>query len=429
MLSRWVSIAGIGSLAVTSALVMAVAAAPAAEAGTVTRAFTQPGGPYLYVVPAGVTLIHVDAVGGSGGSQFGNLGGAAARVQADLPVVPGARLYVHVAGNGTGTVGGVNGGGAGNVHGGSGGGGASDIRAGADVLGSRILVAAGGGGSSFFGTAGAAEQAATNGGGCFDPPAQPGTATAGGAGGGGCDGTAGTDGTAGAGGDGGIRPSGNNGGGGGGAGLYGGGGGGPYSGGAGGSNHVLPAASNSSTSLAVLGAAPRVTISYTRVAASMTVTAAPATLPADGSSTTTVTATVRDAGGNPVSGDTVAFTSSDSGQRISAVTDNQDGTYTAVVTASTTVHTVVVTATDSTGSSPVTGSTSIVQTGPSPSPTATPSSGSVPVNGAVQPALAATGTNAGALAGVAAILIILGAALVQLGRPRRYPSGALGRTL
>ena len=59
----------------------------------------------------------------------------------------------------------------------------------------------------------------------------------------------------------------------------------------------------------------------------------PASIVANGTSISTATATVT-AGANPVSGDTVTFSSSDSAEKIGAVTDNKNGTYTATITSS-----------------------------------------------------------------------------------------------
>jgi hypothetical protein len=63
---------------------------PAWAAGVNGQSFTPPGGPYTYTVPAGVTSVHVDAIGGAGGSSSdGNPGGEGADVAADLPVTSG----------------------------------------------------------------------------------------------------------------------------------------------------------------------------------------------------------------------------------------------------------------------------------------------------------------------------------------------------
>jgi hypothetical protein len=71
----------------------------------------------------------------------------------------------------------------------------------------------------------------------------------------------------------------------------------------------------------------------------------PPSLVANGSQTSTATATVTDANGHPVSGDAVAF-STDGGQQIGSVTGHGDGTYTATITATTKTGTSTITATD-----------------------------------------------------------------------------------
>src|SRR5712691_4278629 len=104
----------------------------AASANTVVFSFT--GGEQTFTVPAGVTGVHVVAIGGRGGAGVsGEPGGFGALVEADLPVTPGQVLYVEVAGNGgagfgsAGGSAGFNGGGAGGdvsaCSGGGGGGG------------------------------------------------------------------------------------------------------------------------------------------------------------------------------------------------------------------------------------------------------------------------------------------------------------------
>lgn len=265
---------------VVAGLAGSVVAAPPAGAETRSTTFTTSGS---YTVPPGITTVHVRAVGGYGGRAFDNTaGGRGAVVEADLAVVPGQELRVHVGGPGDngrysdGGSGGANGGGAGGSWMSGGGGGGSDVRIGGDTLADRVLVAAGGGGATFAtggslggGSAGqAGGQLAECGG---NSPAQPGTESAGGAGSSGsgscaywAPGGAGSFGTGGAGGfDGGS----NNSGGGGGAGWYGGGGGGSFAAGAGGSSHVSSTiGSGVTTTLAAYGTPPEVVISYDRVA-------------------------------------------------------------------------------------------------------------------------------------------------------------------
>jgi len=143
---------------------------PTGPTGTFTFAYT--GAPQTFTVPAGVTSIKLDARGAQGGSsdnsgylQYGAAyalpysGGAGARVQATLAVVPGQVLTLYVGGAGStppfssgGSGGGYNGGGNGSGDNGNpgasggGGGGASDVRTGSATLADRLLVAAGGGG-------------------------------------------------------------------------------------------------------------------------------------------------------------------------------------------------------------------------------------------------------------------------------------------
>src|SRR2546422_5812589 len=70
-------------------------------------------------------------------------------------------------------------------------------------------------------------------------------------------------------------------------------------------------------------------------AAHLSVSLTPDTITADGSSTSTATATVTDAFSNPVSGDTVTFSTSGD-VTFGSTTDNGDGTYSATITSSTT---------------------------------------------------------------------------------------------
>lgn len=85
----------------------------------------------------------------------------------------------------------------------------------------------------------------------------------------------------------------------------------------------------------------------------ITETLNPASIAADGTSTSTATASVEFCEiASPStcfpspSGQTVVFTSSDSGEKVSATTNHNDGTYTAVVTSSTTVGQATITVTD-----------------------------------------------------------------------------------
>jgi hypothetical protein len=120
-------------------------------------ACTYSSGSNPFTVPAGVTSIHVVAVGGKGA---GNSGGAGAVVSGDLSVSSGSTLFAVVGANGGGqTPGGAGGGtGATDMNGisdtfGGDGGGASDVRSSANDLATRRLVAGGGGGGGGFGLA------------------------------------------------------------------------------------------------------------------------------------------------------------------------------------------------------------------------------------------------------------------------------------
>jgi hypothetical protein len=227
---------------------------PPAQAATQTFGYT--GSEQVFVVPAGVTTLHVVAIGGAGGpSEFA--GGVAARVSGDITVTPGQTLYVEVGGNGHsaglgGGLGGFNGGGNGGGIGAGGGGGASDLRTSPMAAGlapdHRLIVAGGGGGTggngeiSLGGVGGAAGSngAETTTG---DPGGNAGTQEKGGAGGIGFFGTGG-DGELGLGGAGGASELSGGPGGGGGSGYYGGGGGGggfsSGGGGGGGGSSLVP---------------------------------------------------------------------------------------------------------------------------------------------------------------------------------------------
>lgn len=163
--------AGLVALWMLGAASFAQAAPPAGCSqlnNTVTCSFTSTGSEQQLTIPAGVTNVHVAAVGGPGGSgDAGGTfpiapGGAGGAASGDLPVSSGETLYVEVGATGaTGTAGAggagaFDGGGAGGSYqGGGGGGGATDARTvscgsscpgDSTSLGSRLLVAAGGGG-------------------------------------------------------------------------------------------------------------------------------------------------------------------------------------------------------------------------------------------------------------------------------------------
>lgn len=267
-----------------------------------TKLFSYTGSEQTVTVPAGVTSIHVVAVGAPGGSSGSGSGGLGAQASTDLSVTPGETLYIEVGGNGSdasfanGGSGGFNGGGNGisspalmGAGGAGGGGGASDIRTssrttGSSSLSSRLIVAAGGGGGGGAGgaTGGQGGAAGHNGAplstsGCptdnFGCGGAAASASSGGSGGAGqdvCMPTGevgkGADGAAGTGGAGAGDPNGScTGGGGGGGGVYGGGGGGAADnaggGGGGGSSGFGSGAANKSVAAATT-TTPSITLTY-----------------------------------------------------------------------------------------------------------------------------------------------------------------------
>ncbi len=270
-----------------------------AQAAT-TTSFGFTGGEQTFTVPAGVTSIHVVAIGGRGGAggKGAPVGGFGGLAVADLAVKPGQVLYVEVGGNaGAGAIGSPFAGGAGGFNGGGGGGrgqspfgigaggggGASDIRtapsSASDSLSSRLIVAGGGGGSGASddalapdhgGAGGAPGSAGSNGvagvanGGQGATPSAPGsggTGVPGGQSGGG-----GALGLGGAGGSQNVTGAGE--GGGGGGGLFGGGGGGSGDngmaggGGGGGGSTGFGAAATSTTAGLDTSGTPSITLTY-----------------------------------------------------------------------------------------------------------------------------------------------------------------------
>lgn len=241
-------------LAVPGVAGAALPAGCAQSGATVSCAYSS--GTNTFTVPAGISTVHVVAVGGAGGANgTGVSGGHGARAEADLSVTPGETLYAVVGGNGgklgsfTSTAG-ANGGGAGGgalcsttCVGDGGGGGASDVRTSSGDLTTRLIVAGGGGGAGrsltgLGGSGGNAGEAGSPGAAAGElaggPNGGAGTSDAGGVGGasppagGGTTGCGGANGTLGHGGAGGsVFPGGtcSNLGGGGGGGVYGGGGG------------------------------------------------------------------------------------------------------------------------------------------------------------------------------------------------------------
>ncbi len=120
---------------------------------------------------------------------------------------------------------------------------------------------------------------------------------------------------------------------------------------------ALSAASSSTRGVTYPDAAPSTTV---RVALT------PASILADGKSTSTAMATVTGPSGGPVVGADVEFASSDAGQVIGPVTDNGDGTYNATITASTTSGAETITATDESATPTVSGHAMLTQTSTMP---------------------------------------------------------------
>ncbi|MFL5844448.1 MAG: invasin domain 3-containing protein [Solirubrobacteraceae bacterium] len=96
-------------------------------------------------------------------------------------------------------------------------------------------------------------------------------------------------------------------------------------------------------------------------ASHVAVAMSPATIRGNGTATSSATATITDAQGNTVSGDTVTFDSDDPGQGVGTTTKHADGTYTATVTSSTTLGQATITATDSTPATSVSGHAFLTQ--------------------------------------------------------------------
>ena len=282
-----------GSL--TIGMLLAVACTAQAETVTYTTA-----GLSTLVVPAGVTTVRIDAVGGRGGAGAdAPLGGFGARVSTTLLVTPGTPLYAYVGNNGANGAGGypglalLGGGGSGGTvgspengylfGGGGAGGGPSDVRLTREPgpgyagsldpasLASRVVVAGAGGGSGGDGTA-------ANGGEAGGPNAAGGTGSgvAGGPGGGAGTLAGGGTSQAGAGtlGQGGTGQSvainAWSAGGGGGGGYFGGGGGGlsgnansQGGGGGAGSSFAAPGATSSTTIATDATGIPSVTLTWT----------------------------------------------------------------------------------------------------------------------------------------------------------------------
>ncbi len=246
-----------GVAAITAAALFGAAGSAAAAAETTSFSFT--GSEQTFTVPAGVSTVHVAAIGGRGNAGTdGSDGGHRGTASGDLAVSPGETLFVLVGGAGApgntliglpgagGFNGGARGASAGGGNFGGGGGGATDIRTISSSqpgsLGSRLIVAAGGGGgpAGSTGLPGGAGGGFAGVDGSYTSTCDPSLLDGGGKGGtqaaGGAAAGPGTQpGTFGIGGRGG-----GNGGGGGGGGYYGGGGGYTCGGGGGGSGYLGP---------------------------------------------------------------------------------------------------------------------------------------------------------------------------------------------
>lgn len=92
------------------------------------------------------------------------------------------------------------------------------------------------------------------------------------------------------------------------------------------------------------------------LATSVVVALSPTSIVANGTSTTTASATVEDAEGHLLPTETVAFSSSDTGDKVSTTTTAGSGVYTATITSSTSVGVPTITAVDGTvsGTAPLT---------------------------------------------------------------------------
>jgi hypothetical protein len=153
-------LAGTGAATARTSPEQHAGAPAAAPPGPTTLSYT--GTEQSYVVPSGVTLLSVEAIGAAGGST--GFGGSGLELTAQLPVTPNEVLYAEVGQPGS-TTGGAGFGGGGapgttaagttNANAGSGGG-ATDVRTcsetakscpgGGTSAASRLIVAGGGGG-------------------------------------------------------------------------------------------------------------------------------------------------------------------------------------------------------------------------------------------------------------------------------------------
>jgi hypothetical protein len=155
------------------------------------QVFSYTGSPQTFTVPAGVTMLTLDAYGAQGHDTI--YGGRGGRVSGTLSVIPGQIIHVYVGGYGSGVNGGWNGGEStalgsgcvGSSTGGTGyGGGATDVRVGGTALSNRVLVAGGGGGMGRLGPCGTAPSTFGGAGGGLTGGSGTGSSTAQGGGGG-----------------------------------------------------------------------------------------------------------------------------------------------------------------------------------------------------------------------------------------------------
>lgn len=96
--------------------------------------------------------------------------------------------------------------------------------------------------------------------------------------------------------------------------------------------------------------------------AKLVLAVSPASIVANGKSTSTALATVTDAQGHAVAGDVVIFTSSDHAEKITATTDHGDGTYTVTITSSKVAEVATITATDTSETPNLSGQAPLRQT-------------------------------------------------------------------
>jgi Invasin, domain 3/FG-GAP repeat len=117
-------------------------------------------------------------------------------------------------------------------------------------------------------------------------------------------------------------------------------------------------------------------VSFSQPATNVSVGLTPPSITADGSSTSVATATVTGASSDPASAENVVFTASDPNVEIGTVTNNGDGTYSAVLTSSTTAGAVTITATDTSATPNVVGQATLTLTSPSGGSGGNPGGGS-----------------------------------------------------